>query len=483
MSMDPARKQRLADELAKRVPGTSKKPVPDYTIDQLREHDKKEDAWIAVDGRIYDVTDWASRHPGGSLTIIGVAGRDATDHFHAFHPTEVFPTLAPFHVGNLVDYEPDEVTVAARKMRDDIWMLGYHETNYWYYVGKTFWSGSLLASAIYLITQFGEMPAMQMLGGLLLGLYWQQTAFVGHDSGHNAITHNKFKDTMLGFVVGNLTTGISIAWWKRSHNVHHCLTNSVEYDPDIQHLPVFAVTKKLFNSLYSTYHERIMHFDAPSRFLVQYQHILFYPIMMLARFNLYAQSWILLLDYRKRVEWRHAEMMCSVIYLFWMKYVMSFCQTWGTWWAVLLISHAFTALLHVQITLSHFCMETYHGVKYIEKSEDFIRVQLETSLDVDCYEIFDWFHGGLQFQVEHHLFPKVSRHNLRKVRTMLKEFCDKYGLTHHEDTFVGGNLRTLAALKQASEDAKHFKDPKKTDDGAKTDAIPPMIWDGLNANG
>merc|ERR1712072_1648267 len=71
-----------------------------------------------------------------------------------------------------------------------------------------------------------------------MGAFWQQLAFVGHDAGHNGITHHKATDNVLGILVGNFFGGVSIAWWKRTHNVHHIVTNSVDRDPDIQLLPV-----------------------------------------------------------------------------------------------------------------------------------------------------------------------------------------------------------------------------------------------------
>merc|ERR1712205_220722 len=82
--------------------------------------------------------------------------------------------------------------------------------------------------------------------GAVFALFLQQCAFVGHDSAHNGITHHRNVDIMIGMVVGPLLTGISTAWWKRSHNAHHVVTNSVSHDPDIQHIPFFAVTADLF---------------------------------------------------------------------------------------------------------------------------------------------------------------------------------------------------------------------------------------------
>jgi fatty acid desaturase len=90
-----------------------------------------------------------------------------------------------------------------------------------------------LALAVIAVGVYGY----RITGGCLLGLYWQQLAFIGHDSGHNAVTHDKQTDYWIGLIHGPLLSGISISWWKDSHNVHHVSTNSIGHDPDIQHLP------------------------------------------------------------------------------------------------------------------------------------------------------------------------------------------------------------------------------------------------------
>tara|TARA_B110000305_G_scaffold166319_1_gene183903 strand:- start:11 stop:475 length:465 start_codon:yes stop_codon:yes gene_type:complete len=99
---------------------------------------------------------------------------------------------------------------------------------------------------------------------------------------------------------------------------------SIEHDPDIQHLPVFAVSENCFDTdklvaggaimdkedlkkgFYSTYHEKYMTMDFLWKFLVSYQHFLFYPIMAVARFNLYAQGIIFIYNCKQQDGW-HAK--------------------------------------------------------------------------------------------------------------------------------------------------------------------------------
>merc|ERR1711998_108818 len=98
--------------------------------------------------------------------------------------------------------------------------------------------------------------------------FGQQIAFFGHDIGHNAVSHSRKHDLWWGTVIGNLTGGISLAWWKRSHNVHHVVCNSIENDPDIQHMPLFAVDSEIFGSWWSTYHRKQVVTDFAARTLV-----------------------------------------------------------------------------------------------------------------------------------------------------------------------------------------------------------------------
>lgn len=131
--------------------------------------------------------------------------------------------------------------------------------------------------------------------GLFLGLFWHQLVFTAHDAGHMGITHNFLYDTVIGVIIADFLGGLSLGWWKRSHNVHHIVTNSPEHDPDIEHVPFFAVSHRFFESLRSTFYDRVMIYDCVAKFAIRYQHLLYYPILTLGRFNLYVLSWEYLL--------------------------------------------------------------------------------------------------------------------------------------------------------------------------------------------
>jgi delta8-fatty-acid desaturase len=99
-------------------------------------------------------------------------------------------------------------------------------------------------------------------------------------------------------------------------------------------------------------------------------------------------------------------------------------------------------------------METYLGAPYTSEETEWYLMQLRTTMNVATHPLLDWVHIGLQFQVEHHLFPRLPRHNLRKARALVKEVCKKHDIYYHEPGFFAGNLEMVGALRTAASAAR-----------------------------
>ena len=321
----------------------------------------------------------------------------------------------------------------------------------------------MFAGVLYLVLCRDEFEA-HCAAGMLLGLVWQQAAFIGHDLGHNGISHNRLIDSYLGLFFGNLFTGFSIGWWKRSHNVHHIVTNSIEHDPDIQHLPFFAINEHFLHSkVFSTWFNHVLPLSNVAHVLVKYQHYLYYPIMAFARFNLYVQSLLHAIQVgvynTKEYHWNGPLQLWTLVgFHVWMfALTMQIPTVLGRFMFYLLAQNV-AGILHIQITLSHFSMPTYNGVTYDDVDNGYVRTQLKTSLDIDCPYWMDWFHGGLQFQVVHHLWPRIPRHNLRQAQDILISFCKEHDLTYHRMGFFKANISVISRLKETSMSTKSFSD-------------------------
>ncbi|KYK54086.1 fatty acid desaturase [Drechmeria coniospora] len=299
-----------------------------------------------------------------------------------------------------------------------------------------------------------------LTSAVFLGLFWHQIMFTAHDAGHRAITQNFVADTLIGMFIADFCCGLSIGWWKSSHNVHHLITNQPEHDPDIQNLPLFATCPSFFKSLRSSYYNGFVFvWDKASELLVPYQKYTYYPVMGIARFNLYLLSWLHVLSSRSsglgssKAWWiRPTEMAFMACYWFLFGYLLLLrtLPDWPTRVAFVLVSHVITMPLHVQITLSHWGMSTSD----LGEVESFPQRQLRTTMDVDCPAWLDWIHGGLQFQAVHHLFPRLPRHNLRRVQALVKEFCAETGIPYSILGFVDGNKKVLGRLNDVSDQVK-----------------------------
>ncbi|RKL09650.1 Delta 8-(E)-sphingolipid desaturase [Fusarium oxysporum] len=460
-----------------------------------------EDSVLKLDG-------WMDRHPGGRLAVLHMVGRDATDEMKAYHSEATLRTMKAYRIGrkqgSWVNRTPpirggvfrldaqeidlsdsstssdtddntsldDAVSSASSSPSVDIKDGG--EGLRQRAVAKT--DDSRKRTATLRVANAGvareiqndleTYPSLdtrvqdeiarkyQLLHQRIHdeGLY----QCPAHDAGHLAITSNFVVDTLIGMFIADFCCGLSIGWWKSSHNVHHLVTNQPEHDPDIQNVPLFATCPSFFKSLRSTYYNFTFVWDAAADFLVPFQRWTYYPVMGIARFNLYLLSWLHVLSEKSsqlgksRAWWiRPTEITFMACYWFLFGYCLLWrgLPDWTTRVIFVLVSHIITMPLHVQITLSHWGMSTVD----LGETESFAQRQLRTTMDVDCPAWMDFVHGGLQFQAVHHLFPRVPRHNLRKVQFMIREFCNDTGVPYSILNFTDGNRKVLGRLKDVSD--------------------------------
>eukprot|EP00897_Mesotaenium_endlicherianum_P008768 jgi/Mesen1/791/ME000110S_11058 len=454
-------------EAVKRRKGSEDVPLAYITYKELQLHNTPSDCWVTISGKVYDLTKWLDTHPGGSMPILDIAGQDATEIFTAFHNENIWGYLPKFYIGELEVKETSPIVADYRKLLRELHDEGLFKTDMRFYYTILFTLASLFACVVAGVV-FTSSTAVHMGCAVLLGLVWNQCSFIGHDAGHNGITKSRKIDSYIGLLAGNIMTGIGIAWWKSTHNVHHLVCNSLNYDPDVQHVPLLAISSRLFSSLYSNFHARIMPFDSVARAFVSVQHLTYYPIMIVARVNLYAQT-LMLLCSRDKVPNRLQDALGVAAFWTWFACLLAALPNVYERLAFAVICHAMTAILHIQISLSHFPMPTYEGRPEIDT---FVQTQLNGTLDVDCHPWLDWFHGGLQYQIEHHLFPRLPRHNLRQVTTKVQALCKKHNLPY----CMEANKMLIAALRTAAMAARDLSKPAPK-------LSESIIWDAVNARG
>ncbi|KAL0464861.1 UNVERIFIED_CONTAM: Delta(8)-fatty-acid desaturase [Sesamum latifolium] len=439
------------------------------TSDELKKHTKSDDLWISIQGKVYNVTDWAKVHPGGDIPLLNLAGQDVTDAFIAFHPGSAWKHLDRFFTGYyLEDFQVSEVSRDYRRLATEFAKSGMFEKKGHGVIYSLCFVSLLLFACFYGVLCCDSF-SIHMLSGALLGFSWMQVAYMGHDSGHYQIMTTRGWNKLVQILTGNCLTGISIAWWKWTHNAHHVACNSLDHDPDLQHLPFLAVSSSLFQSLTSVFYGRKLTFDPFARFFVSYQHLTFYPVMCVARINLYVQTFLLLFSKRK-VPDRALNILGILVFWTWFPLLVSCLPNWNERFLFVLVSFCVTSIQHVQFCLNHFAANVYIGAP---KGNDWFEKQTSGTIDIACSSWMDWFFGGLQFQLEHHLFPRLPRCHLRKISPLVQELCKKHNLPYRSLSFFEANIWTLKTLRTAALEARDLSSPVPKN----------LLWEAVNTHG
>jgi len=475
-----------------------------------------DECWIAYEGGVYDVTHWLAKHPGGIRSIMSAAGFDASSVMNSLHSPNTLATHMKRirKLGTLVDDISETIAkdneseseknnkrkqLNARERSEAIskefealgqklLKEGWYDAHPLTYIIPVMRIAAFLFTGMALVSMSQNLNniflknAALVAGSLLLGLYLQNIAFMGHDAGHGSVTGVIKSDLWLGFLVGNAFAGIDVGWWKSTHYVHHSATNSVHDDPDIQHMPLLCFDDRMGENRWSTYHGRYMPFDEIARVFLPYQHWYYFPVMAVARINLYIQSIIYLAqtcpfvgavgnkragesiidertgEVKEKYAWPKPSRTVWVasatgLAFFWKMVYMFFSHlNIKTAIAAFTICHLTSGLLHVQILLSHvamhYCSDSHGTTDAItapngNDSAGYYEWQALSTMDVDCPPWMDWFHGGLQFQLEHHLFPRIPRWQLRKLCALTDEIFAKYDIPVVRIPFIEANKKVL----------------------------------------
>ncbi len=289
--------------------------------------------------------------------------------------------------------------------------------------------GSIEMIAV-VVSLVAAMATMTMWNPILLGLFltlvFTRAVFVSHDILHLQY----FKDKKLSFRLSYLYSAIilsnSSSWWDYKHNVnHHTWCNVVEKDEDIRALDG-AFTP---------------HNKGNSPFLKKYKHIIFWGAMFFMYPAFIAQSYSFVLKRKLYGEF-------ALMLLHWP-------IIWGTIFYVLPFVDALTVFITLYLTLSvwlSYGFITNHlgcEVFTLEESRDlsWMELQMRGSRSLKGGVFTHWFYGGLNTQIEHHLFPKAPRFNLLKVQKMTKDFAKKHHMQYFETTPLQAYVQINNALK------------------------------------
>jgi fatty acid desaturase len=271
----------------------------------------------------------------------------------------------------------------------------------------------------------------QLLVAVFLAVMFTQTGFIGHDAGHRQISGSKRTDDLIGRIHGNLLIGLSYGWWTAKHTRHHTHPNQIRRDPDISGVAI-AFTRD----------------QAQARrgigiWLASYQAWLFFPMLFLEGFRLHGAAIGTLLRRRGTTAVKLADVALVAAHVI------------GYLVAVFLVLSPVQAVAFVLVQQGLFGVylgcsfaPNHKGMPMLGEDEklDFLRRQVITSRNIRGGWFVDFALGGLNYQIEHHLFPSMPRPSLRHAQEPVRAFCAQQGIPYHETSLCASYAQVLRHL-------------------------------------
>ncbi len=290
------------------------------------------------------------------------------------------------------------------------------------------WAGVLMAGGAWWVVALA-VP---------LAVFSARTAFVGHDAGHQQIAGSRGVNRVIGLLHGNLLLGMSYNWWNDKHNRHHANPNHLGKDPDVE---VGALVWSRAQAV-----ER----EGFARFLTKHQARLFFPMLLLEGFALKVASFKDLGRQTRRE--RLVEGPLLVVHLAGYAALLLTAMPVGVAVVFALVHHAVFGL-HLGCSFA----PNHKGMEMPQEDGErwgHLRRQVLTSRDVRGGRVTDWFLGGLNYQVEHHLFPSMPRPNLRLVQPMVRDHCRRLGVPYAEAGLVDSYAQALRHMHAVGADLR-----------------------------
>jgi fatty acid desaturase len=269
----------------------------------------------------------------------------------------------------------------------------------------------------------------QLCTAVFLAAVFAQIGFLGHDAGHHQVFGSRRANYILGVLCGNLAIGLSYGWWTGKHNRHHAHPNTEGADPDIM-IGVLAFSGG-----------RALASRGIQRLIFRYQAYLLVPMLFLEGISLHASS-IRAMTRRacRNRAWEAALLGVHAV---------------GYLTAIFLVLSPAKAVVFIVVQQGLFgfylgCSfaPNHKGMPVLAASEktDFLRRQVLTSRNVRGGWLTDFALGGLNYQIEHHLFPSMPRPSLRRSQKLVAAFCAERGVPYCEATLLGSYAQALRHL-------------------------------------
>lgn len=290
---------------------------------------------------------------------------------------------------------------------------GLLEPSHAYYVFKTIVAFATIAASVAL-TIWLSNPLWILTSAVFMGFASSQTALLAHDVGHRQSYRGRRLNTIGRVLFGNVLLCVSHTWWNDKHNQHHATPNHIDDDPDIR-IPFVVITP-----------DQIAKRPRLIRPLLHIQGFLFPLLLPLQSLSMRITS----VQHLRRGESKQPRMEAAFMALHVVLYGALLWTTGSIWVALaFLVIHQVTFSLYNSTVFA----SNHKGMALIRADQrlGFFREQVLTSRNIRKGPVVDFLYGGLNYQVEHHLFPTMPRNNLSKSQPIIRQFCEERGVAFH----------------------------------------------------
>ncbi|GIJ24715.1 fatty acid desaturase family protein [Micromonospora lutea] len=275
----------------------------------------------------------------------------------------------------------------------------------------------------------------QMLTAVFLAVTFAQVALVAHDLAHRQVFRTRRPSEIAGLLAGNLGVGMSYGWWMDKHTRHHNNPNHDDLDPDVApEVLIWAA-------------EAAAGRRGLKGFITRHQAVLFFPLLTLLAVSLKVSSVKALRDgtVRRRGVESALLVLHAVGYLTALLVVLTPLQA-----IAFLLLHQAIFGVYLGLTFA----PNHKGMPHPTGDEDFLRKQVLTSRNVHGNWLTDVALGGLNYQIEHHLFPGMPTPNLRKAQPIVQAYCAEIGVPYEQTGLIDSYRQALRHLHEVGAPAR-----------------------------
>ncbi|KAG5464553.1 hypothetical protein LSCM1_00744 [Leishmania martiniquensis] len=348
---------------------------------------------IRIDDNWYDCTSWRNSHPGGAQMCDEFHGKDATDAFYSLHSKEAIQKLKrmkalPLKEG---DGPRDEVSLKFEKVLQQLRNERWFERRW----SVDFSLNIIPALALCIVGTYMSY-SRPFLATILIGLGMQQGGWLAHD-----FTHARGKPArFLAKTLGGIINAFSVEWWSNKHNSHHLFVNRKGMDADIHNEPILFLWAPDVSE------------DTACR---RYQYMFYLAAYSLLYVSWRVQSLRFALGMGNRLE----------LFLMALNYLWLVLLPWKVSLGSVLLGGFCVAVV---VTANH---QTEEMIEH-DEPYNYIVDQHRATRGIQCSDPFsEWFFGGMQYQLEHHLLPMIPRYRYSELRRILRKFSEENGLPFH----------------------------------------------------